>query len=368
MPACWDRADMRILHTETLKKWGGQQNRVLVECQGLTRRRHTVVVACHEGSILAKKARDAGIIVYELNMVKRAHLANIRRLMRIIRKERIEVVATHSSVDSWAGGIAAKLCGRRLIRFRHNLYPIGRDPLTRMIYALPDRIVAIGDIIGEALERYGLRKDKISVIRSSVDVSRFEPRGEDLRQEIGIPDDAMVIGNTSTFTKVKGQEAFLSAFNAINTKTPCWLLFAGRLNEESKKKYLPLVESGYRDRVIFLGHRDDIPRVLRTMDIFVYPSLLEGLGTALLEAMAMKRPVIASDIPTFRHFIRQAENGVLFSHDVPGDLAEKVVGLIRNEGMRKRLGEEARETVKRKFSPEVMIDKTEALYQSVLSR
>lgn len=359
---------MRILHTETLKKWGGQQNRVLVECQGLIRRGHTVVIACHEGSILAGKAKDAGITVYELNMVKQAHLVNIGRLMRIIRKERIEVVATHSSVDSWAGGIAAKLSGRRLVRFRHNLYPIGRDPLTRMIYVLPDRIVAIGDVIGETLERYGLRKEKISVIRSSVDVSRFEPRGDDLRQEIGIPDGAMVIGNTSTFTRVKGQEAFLSAFNTICGKTPCWLLFAGRLNEEAKKKYLPLVESGYRDKVIFLGHRDDIPRVLRTMDIFVYPSLLEGLGTALLEAMAMKRPVVASDIPTFRHFIRQEENGVLFSHDVPGDLAEKVVGLIGDEGMRKRLGEKARETVKRKFSPEVMMDKTEALYHAVLSR
>jgi len=359
---------MHILHTETLKKWGGQQNRVLVEAQGLVRKGHTVVIACHKGSILARKATDAGITVYELNMVKQAHLMNIPRLIRIIREERIEIVATHSSVDSWAGGIAAKLTGRKLVRFRHNLYPIGRDPLTRMIYALPDRIVAIGDVIGEALGQYGLRQEKISVIRSSVDAARFEPEGEDLRQEIGIPNDAMVIGNTSTFTRVKGQEAFLSAFNAICRKTPCWLLFAGRLNEESKKKYLPLVESEYRARVIFLGHRDDIPRVLRTMDIFVYPSLLEGLGTALLEAMAMKRAVVASDIPTFRHFIRQGENGVLFSHDVPGDLAEKVVGLIRDEGMRKRLGEKSRETVKRKFSAKVMIDKTEALYQSVVSR
>jgi glycosyltransferase involved in cell wall biosynthesis len=233
---------------------------------------------------------------------------------------------------------------------------------------MPDRIVAIGDVIGEALVRHGLPREKISVIRSSVDVSGFEPEGEDLRQETGIPKHAVVIGNTSTFTRVKGQEALLSAFSAICRETPCLLLFAGRLNEESKKKYLDLVESGYRDRVIFLGHRDDIPRVLRTMDVFVYPSLLEGLGTALLEAMAMKKAVVASDIPTFRHFIRQGENGVIFSHDLPRDLAEKVSGLIRDEGMRKRLGERARETVKRKFSPEVMIDRTEALYHSLLGR
>jgi len=81
--------------------------------------------------------------VYELNIVKQAHALNIPKLIRIIRQEKIEVVATHSSVDSWAGGIAAKLSGRRLVRFRHNLYPLGRDPLTRLIYAIPDRIVAI---------------------------------------------------------------------------------------------------------------------------------------------------------------------------------------------------------------------------------
>ena len=358
---------MRILHTETLKKWGGQQNRILVEARGLAERGHTVVIACHTGSILAGKARDAGIRAYEMNMVKQAHVVNIGKLVRIIRNEGIEIVSTHSSVDSWAGGIAAKLSGRKLVRFRHNLYPVGRDPLTRLIYALPSKIVAIGDVIGEALGQYGVRPEKISVIRSSVDAEKFEAEGEDLRREIGIPKDALVIGNTSTFTRVKGQEALLSAFNAICRETPCRLLFAGRLNEESKKKYLPLVESGYRDRVIFLGHRDDIPRVLRTLDIFVYPSLLEGLGTALLEAMAMKRAVVASDIPTFTHFIRPGENGVLFSHDVPGDLAEKVIALLRDEGMRRRLGEKARETVKRKFSSDVMIEKTEALYHAVLS-
>ena len=359
---------MNILHTETLKKWGGQQNRVLAEATGLAQRGHAVSIACHKGSVLALKARNAGIPVYELNIVKQAHALNIPKLIRIIRQEKIEVVATHSSVDSWAGGIAAKLSGRRLVRFRHNLYPLGRDPLTRLIYAIPDRIVAIGDVIGEVLETYGIKKEKIAVIRSSVDASMFDPEGEDLRKETGIPRDALVIGNTSTFTKVKGQETFLRAFNAICRQVPCYLLFAGRLHEESKGKYLPLVDPEFRNRVIFLGHREDIPRVLRTIDIFVYPSLLEGLGTALLEAMAMKRAAVVSDIPTFRTFITAGGNGIFFVPEDPKDLAEKVVALIRDEGLRKRISEEARETILRKFSLEVMIKKTEELYQSVLRR
>jgi glycosyltransferase involved in cell wall biosynthesis len=359
---------MNILHTETLKKWGGQQNRVLAEAIGLKQKGHKVILACNRGSVLAQKATTAHLAVHELNMVKKAHLLNIPQLMRIIQQEKIEVVATHSSVDSWAGGIAAKLSGRKLVRFRHNLYPLGRDPLTRLIYAIPDRIVAIGDVIGEVLETYGVKKDKIAVIRSSVDVSRFDPEGEDLRKEAGIPADALVIGNTSTFTRVKGQETFLRAFNAICREVPCYLLFAGRLHEESKGKYLPLVDPEFRNKVIFLGHREDIPRVLRTIDIFVYPSLLEGLGTALLEAMAMKRAAVVSDIPTFRTFIMAGENGIFFVPEDPKDLAEKVVSLIKDEGLRKRISERARETILRKFSLEVMIEKTEELYQLVLRR
>jgi glycosyltransferase involved in cell wall biosynthesis len=357
---------MHILHTETLKKWGGQQNRVLAESQGLMQRGHTVIIACNRGSTLAGKAKDAGIRVYELNMVKQAHPANIVKLVRILREEVIEIVATHSSVDSWAGGIAAKLSGRKLVRFRHNLYPIGKDILTRLIYSIPDRIVAIGDVIGETLLRYGIRETKLSVIRSSVDASRFSPVGDDLRNEAAIPRNALVIGNTSTFTKVKGQETLLRAFNRICGKVPCYLLFAGRLNEGSKEKYLSLVEPAFRDRVIFLGHRDDVPSVLRTIDIFVYPSLLEGLGTALLEAMAMKKAVVVSDIPTFRMFISEGNDGIFFAPENSVDLAEKVLGLIGNREMKVRIGEMSRETILRKFSLETMIDKTEELYRAVL--
>jgi hypothetical protein len=118
---------MIVLHTETLKRWGGQQNRVLAEAVGLIKRGHKVVIACNRGSVLAKKADAAGIKVYEVNMAKHAHLFTIPTLVRIINKEDIEIVSTHSSVDSWAGGIAARLTGRYLVRFRHNIYPIGRQ-------------------------------------------------------------------------------------------------------------------------------------------------------------------------------------------------------------------------------------------------
>ncbi len=358
---------MNILHTETLKRWGGQQNRCFLESVGLSERGHKVIIACHRGSMLAEKAREKGLRVYELNMVKQAHLVTIPKLIKIIKDEKVDIVCTHSSVDSWAGGIAARLTGRRLIRFRHNLYPIGRDPLTRLIYALPDGLIAISNSVKEGMVGCGIGSHRIKVIHSSVDSERFKSGIKDLREELGITADTIVLGNTSTFTGVKGQEFLLKAFNDICKKLPCILLFAGRLNESSKNKYLSYVDDGWRDKVIFLGHREDIPSVLKTIDIYIYPSLLEGLGTALLEAMAMERPVVVSDIPTFREFITDRENGIFFKTKDPEDMAKKVLLLIENKELRERLGRNARKTILERFAIEGMLDKTESLYREVLN-
>ena len=361
---------MVILHTETLKKWGGQQNRVLVETIGLSKRGHKVIIACHRGSVLARKAKAAGIKLYEVTMVKQAHLATVPKLVRIIKNEGVDIVSTHSSVDSWAGGMAAKISGRCLVRFRHNLYPIGRDPLTRFIYAIPDKLIAISNTVRDVLTGYGLKKQRISIVPDSVNIERFSPEAADLRRELKIPPETIVIGNTSSFTEVKGQESLLQAFNILHEKheqAPYILLFAGRLNEPFRSRYLSYIKEELRDKVIFLGHRDDIPEVLKTIDIFVFPSLVEGLGTSLLEAMAMEKPVAVSDIPTFRDFITDGINGVFFQVNNSEDIAEKISYIKENPSLKTQLGKNARATVLEKFTLDKMLDQTLNIYQEALN-
>lgn len=358
-----------ILHTETLKKWGGQQNRILTEAIGLSKRGHKVIIACHRDSFLAHKAKESDIKTYEVNMVKQAYLQTISKLIRIIKKEKVDIVCTHSSVDSWAGGLAAKLTGRKIVRFRHNLYQIGEDPLTKFIYRIPWVIICISDEIKNVLLKYGIKDKKMVVIHSSVDINKFDPqvvRGLS-KKELSVSDDMLVIGNTSSFTRVKGQEYLLKAFNIISRKRPCYLIFAGRLPHHYRAKYLEFVEEEFRNNVIFLGHRNDIPEVLKTFDIFIFPSFVEGLGTSLLEAMAMEKPVVVSDIPTFRNFIIDGANGLFFKAQNPEDMAEKVLFLMENESLKGRLGKNARSTVLEKFSLDQMLSLTEALYREVLN-
>ncbi len=357
---------MTILHTETLKHWGGQQNRVLSEAIGLGKRGHRVIIVCHKGSLLAQKAKAAGVTVYEVNMVKQAHLMTIPRLVSIIKKEGVDIVSTHSSVDSWAGGIAAKLTGRRLVRFRHNLYRIGRDPLTRFIYAIPDGFIVTSPAVKDVLYECGVRNRKMMVLPSSVNKEIFSPEVDDLRKGLNIPPGTLVIGNTSGFMLVKGQKYLLQAFNIICEKSPCVLLLAGNLVEPFKSRYLSHVREDLREKVILLGHRDDIPRVLKTIDVFVFPSVLDSTPTSLLEAMTMEMPVAVSDIPTFKYFIKDGINGLYFNKKDPEDLAKKVLSLIRSKDLSVQLAKNARSTALELFSVDKMLDLTEAYYAQIL--
>lgn len=357
---------MNILHTETLKKWGGQQNRVLTELIELHKKGYRTVLTCNTDSVLAHRAKAAGVRVYEMTMKQQSYMTIIPRLVDIIRKEKIDLVATHSSVDSWAGGLAAKMTGRRLVRFRHNVYPVGRGPLAKFIYSIPDGFIVTSNVVKDILVRRGVKANKIAVIPSSVNIERYSAdAATDIRKEAGVPADAFVIGNTSTFADVKGQEYLLQAFNLIHPNAPCYLLFAGRLVEPSRSEHLSHVNSDLRGKVIFLGHRDDIPNVLKTIDIFVFPSVTESTSTALLEAMAMERPVLVSDIPALRDLITERENGMFFSVKEPRDIAEKVLLLKNDPQLRKLLGRNARKTVIEGFTTEAMIRSTEDFYRGV---
>lgn len=357
---------MNILHTETLKKWGGQQNRVLNEMVKFKEIGYKVVLACNVDSVIAQKAKEAGIRIYELEFKKSNYWKTIPALMKIIKNENIHIVCTHSSTDSWAGGIAAKLSGRKLVRFKHNIFPIGKDPLTKFIYHIPDKFIAISEPIRDLMIQYGIKKSKISVIPTSVDISKFDPAlAKNLRNHFQIPDDAMVIGNISGFAKQKAQHILFKAFEILNQKYSCFLLMAGNISERRKQKYLPLVSEKVQNRIIFTGYREDISSILKSIDIYVSSSISEGLSIAVLEAMAMEKAVVVSDIPVFKSYIIEGYNGLLFKSEDFKALADKISILIEDKTLREELGKNARKTILENFTLEKMIKDTERVYKEL---
>src|SRR5580704_12337319 len=110
---------MKILHTESSRGWGGQEIRILREAEGMRMRGHEIILAVQTGGGLIAKARDAGFCVYELPFTKSSSLKTIFALVQLCRTHQIDLVNTHSSLDAWLGGIAARIAGRKVIRTRH---------------------------------------------------------------------------------------------------------------------------------------------------------------------------------------------------------------------------------------------------------
>lgn len=359
---------MNILHTETLYHWGGHQCRVLSEIIKFKEKGYKVVFVCNKNSIIAQKAKNSEIKVYEMEFKKTNYWETIPKLIRIIKNEKIDIISTHSSTDSWAAGIAAKITRKKLVRFKHNMFPIGRDPLTRFIYSIPDKFIVVSEPIKELMIKYGINSSKIAVIPDSVDTEKFNPeKAKGLREHFSIPEKAIVVGNISGFTRHKAQHILFKAFNLVNEKYPCFLLLAGNASEEVRQRYLSLVKKQFHDRIIFLGYRDDIPSILKSIDIYVSSTVSEGLSVAVLEAMAMEKPVVVSDIPAFKSFVIENYNGIFFESENVAKLAENLIFLIENESLRKELGKNARKTIIERFTLDRMIDDTEKLYKELIN-
>src|SRR5580700_2616061 len=125
---------MRILHTESSRGWGGQEIRILREAEGMRKRGHEIILAVNTGGSLISRARESGFLVYELPFKKALSWKTIYALIQMCSAHQIDLINTHSSLDAWLGGIAARMAGKKVIRTRHLSTPIRKGWNSRLLY------------------------------------------------------------------------------------------------------------------------------------------------------------------------------------------------------------------------------------------
>ncbi len=263
---------------------------------------------------------------------------------------------------------AARLSPRRpkVVRTRH----LNATFNVRQIYTLmADRVITVGGATREYMIREkGIPADRVVTIPTGVDLTIFDPErtAGDLREELGIPERAPVFGTVSVFRRLKGHQYLLEATGEILRAVPeAKLLLAGDGPQEQNIRKR-VEELGIGQAVLVPGFRDDIPRVLKTIDVFVFPSLQEALGTAILEALAMKRAVVASRVGGIPEIVEEGKTGFLVEPEKPAAIAEKVIPLLMNPGLRRELGERGRLFVEAKYDNRLMVRRLEALYRELM--
>jgi len=212
--------------------------------------------------------------------------------------------------------------------------------------------------------------EKFAVIHSGVDLSRFRPdpaRKAEIRSALEIPSESIVIATVGRLTAVKGQDTLIRAIaECLRHGEKVFILILGEGELRSDLETLS-AELGIAEAIRFLGWRSDVASVIDACDIFCLPSLNEGMGKAIVEAMAMGKPVIASDVGGIPDLVIPGENGILVP---PGDsnaLAKAILNLRDHPEARVKMGEQGREKAL-EFGVESMLHKMDSLYAGLLAK
>jgi glycosyltransferase involved in cell wall biosynthesis len=307
----------------------------------------------------------------------RAFLAILRHLLRL----RPDVVHTHTSKAGLLGRVAAWLARVPVVVHRphgHVFYGHFAPALSRF-FLLVERVLSkithhlIALTPGEAEDYVNLRvmpPYRISVIPSGVDLRRFaETRVDCLkkRQELGLPPKALAVGFVGWLLPIKGVSFLVQAMPGILAKHPAsFLVLVGQGDDEVELR--SLADSlGLDGRVIFLGWRPDVEEVLACLDLLVLPSLNEGMGRVLVEAMAAGLPIVASEVGGIPDLVTNGENGLLVPPAAVPELASAICELLQDKARRTRMGEVGRR-ISRQYSTEAMVDQISSLYEIQLNR
>lgn len=358
---------LTILHTEASPGWGGQEIRILTEAEVFATRGFRVMLACQPGSPLVGEARRRGLPVRPLVMRGAVDVIAFWRLRTLMRAEDVDLVHTHSSVDAWLAGFAAKSLRLPAVRSRHVSIPVKRR--RNFVYnVLSDRIIASGEAVREVLMAGGVHPEKIVAIPAGVDLARFDVSlsGEAVRRELGL--HGPVVGTVGMFRRSKGHTILLQALPEILKTEPevvCLWVGDGVARDALAQE---IAEAGLTSKIHLTGFREDVPSLLAAMDVFVLPSIKsDGVPQAVLQALAMQTPVIATAAGGTPEVIQHERTGLLVPPNDPQALAQAIVHVLQNRAQAAEWARAGRELVVTHYTLGHMIDRTAAVYAAVLA-
>ena len=361
-----------VIHFSDSSDFGGAEVALLTLLEGLDRRRWNPVLFHHENSGVRRLLDGARRLDVRTRPVPRGGGArNVWNLARLVRSERAAVFHAHLP---WAlrctpGLVAAALAGAPAVIATQQLYEgitSSRRILRQWLVGLGvDRYIAVSEEMARKLSATRLfPKRKIEIIRNSVDLRRFSTeRGDGLRKDLGIDSNRPIVLTLARLDPQKGLYELLDA--AVRVPSAIFVVAGeGPERERLENRARSLGISG---RVHFLGHREDVPELLAASDVFVLPSLFEGLPLSVLEAMAAGKPVIATAIGGTREAVRDGETGLLVPPHDAAALADAIRSVSSDPPLAARLGAAGQERARREFSAERMVRQVEQLYDTVLA-
>lgn len=355
---------LKILQVITPSKLAGAEIFVSLLSRKLAEQGHRVTVACKPIRAVVKRMESDGIRVRPMRIGGKVNPLAPILLARLIREEQPDILNTHLTSASLTGSIAGRLCRVPVVATMHGLG-------SATCYRLADHIISVSDAVKKHLVSQGIRGERITTIYPGIDLEAFSPsgKGEAVRAEFGIDDDAVVIGVIAHLTYKKGHHVFLSAAEEVARRAPNAVFVVAGTGPRHRELRAMSETLGLAGRVIFTGFRSDIREVIEAMDVVVLPSIAgEGLPASLIQAMALSKPTIGSRLSGIPEVIEDGASGLLVTPGDTAELADAIVALARDERLRREMGTHARERAESHFDITTTVESTTALYRKLLSQ
>jgi len=360
---------IKVIHVLSDMKIGGAGSWLLNLLGAIDKEKFEIKVVLPQGSMLADKIKNLGFEVIAVDGIKdKSYDARaVNLLYYIFRAEKPDIVHTHASLSA---RLAAKRAGARIINTKHcidsRITGIRRFAGALINDRYSDGIIAVSEAVKRNIAENGVPDDKISVIYGGINpVKVLDDREKSLaREKWGIGEE-VVVGIVARLTEVKGHKYFIDAAEIISRDNDNVKFFIAGIGPKEEELKELIKQKGLTDKVVFTGFVDEIYEVFNIIDINVISSLSEALCLSLIEGMSVGKPSVAADTGGIPEVIKNGYNGFLVPAGDAEGLADAILKLIHDPGLRKAMGDRGREIMEKSFTADIMAEKIEELYESV---
>ena len=358
---------MNILFIANHLNVGGISSYLLTLTGGLKQKGHGIYLATAGGELEEKFTR-AGVVLIKVPLKTKNEISpkiflSFWKLRKIIREFKIDLIHSHSRTTQVLGSLLGYFSVKPHIFTCHGFF---KPKLPRRIFGCwGQKVIAISQQVKEHLvSDFKLDPDKISVIHNGINTKEFGDNSAriDTRKKLGVG-EGFLLGMIARLSDVKGHKYLIQAMPEILKRFPetkLLIVGQGRLESVIIKQVQDL---GLKEKIVFIPEAKQTKDILASIDVFVMPSLQEGLGLALMEAMAQGVAVVGSSVGGIKTLIQDKINGLLVAPADPVALSQAIIRLLSDSSLRHSLGEKAREFIIANFSQEEMVDKTEIIYR-----
>jgi len=359
---------IKITHILAELGFGGAERLLLDIIRSTDRSCFDIEVVCVvTGGAFEKELEKIDVPVTIIGKNTKLGLDVFWKIRKHLLQTKPDIVHTHLFAGDFWGKIGAKLAGIKcIISTEHNVNiseGFMKDTIKTFTNTFTKKIIAVSGAVKKyTIKKYKTSADKIDVIYNGIDLSRFHFKIPDFDKE------KIILGSVGRLTEQKGHRYLIDAFEKIIEKFPqaeLWIVGEGELKEklQTQIEKLKLAE-----HVKLLGTRRDIPEILTQFDVFVMPSLWEGLGITVIEAMVTGLPVIASGVDGLRELIEDGETGILVESKNAESLAEAIMKLLEDQSLAISLGKNAKQEIVENFDMTKMVKKYEEAYMGALDK